>query len=371
VQAQAAFWGDLPYDKYVFINLITEGTGGIEHKNSTVLMTSRWRTRVRRHYVDWLSLVSHEFFHTWNVKRLRPAEFAHYDYGAENYTQLLWVAEGFTDYYADLVAVRAGVMSPEEALGSLSQTIASLQTTPGRLVQSVEEASFDAWVRYYRPDENTPNSTISYYTKGAVVGFLLDLEIRRATNNARSLDDLMKQAYARYSGAKGYTSPEFRALASEVAGIDLSAWFRTALDTTDELSYDDLGWLGLRFRPEPPSTRPWVGLTTVTPGATLRNESGRLVVLHVRRGTPVFDAGVTAEDEILAIGGYRVRPDQWEARVEALKPGEKVALLVARRERLVTLDVTPATEPPKAWRLEPDPAASDAAKARLAGWLKP
>ena len=114
-----------------------------------------------------------------------------------------------------------------------------------------------------------------------------------------------------------------------------------------------------------------MGLTTVTPGATLRNDSGRLVVLHVRRGTPVFDAGVNADDEILAIGGYRVRPDQWEARLEAFKPGETVALLVARRERLVTLEVTPATEPPRAWRLEPDPAASDAAKARLAGWLKP
>ena len=191
----------------MFINLITEGTGGIEHKNSTVLMTSRWRTRVRRHYVDWLSLVSHEFFHTWNVKRLRPVELGPFEYERENYTKSLWVAEGFTDYYADLVAVRAGVMSPEEALGSLSETIASLQTTPGRLVQSVEEASFDAWVRYYRPDENTPNSTISYYTKGAVVGFLLDLEIRRATNNARSLDDLMTQAYARYSGAKGLSRP--------------------------------------------------------------------------------------------------------------------------------------------------------------------
>ena len=145
----------------------------------------------------------------------------------------------------------------------------------------------------------------------------------------------MTQAYARYSGAKGFTSAEFRALASEVAGIDLSAWFRTALDTTDELAYDDLGWLGLRFRPEPPSTRPWVGLTTVTPGATLRNDNGRLVVAQVRRGTPVFDAGVNAEDEIVAIGGYRVRPDQWEARLEAFKPGEKVPLLVARRERLV------------------------------------
>ena len=233
VETQAAFWGQLPYDKYVFINMITEGTGGLEHRNSTVLMTSRWRTRARRGYVDWLSLVSHEFFHAWNVKRLRPVELGPFEYERENYTRTLWVAEGLTDYYGDLLAVRAGVITPEEYLVALSETIASLQTTPGRLSQSVEEASFDAWIRYYRQDENTPNTTISYYTKGAVIGFLLDLEIRKATNNSRSLDDLMTEAYARYSGAKGYTSAEFRALASEVAGVDLSAWLRTALDTTD------------------------------------------------------------------------------------------------------------------------------------------
>jgi predicted metalloprotease with PDZ domain len=371
VETQAAFWGQLPYDKYVFINMITESTGGLEHKNSTVLMTSRWRTRVRRVYVDWLSTLSHEFFHAWNVKRLRPVELGPFEYERENYTRGLWVAEGFTDYYGDLMAVRAGVMTPEEALASLSEMIATLQTTPGRLAQSVEEASFDAWIRYYRPDENTANTTISYYTKGAVIGFLLDLEIRKATNNARSLDDVMRQAYKRYSAAKGFTSAEFRAVASEVAGTDLSAWFHTAVDTTDELSYDRVSWFGLRFKAEPVSNRAWVGLTTIAPGATLRNDSGRLVVAQVRRGTPAFDAGVNAEDEILALGGYRVRPDQWEARMEALKPDETLPLLVARRERLVTLDITPTTEPARAWRLELDPAATDQAKARLAGWLKP
>ncbi len=370
VETQAAFWGDLPYDKYVFINMITEGTGGLEHRNSTVLMTSRWRTRTRRGYVDWLSLVSHEFFHVWNVKRLRPVELGPFEYERENYTKTLWVAEGLTDYYADLLAVRAGVMTPEEGLGAISETIASLQTTPGRLAQSVEEASFDAWIRHYRQDENTANTTISYYTKGAVIGLLLDLEIRRATNNARSLDDLMTQAYVRYSGAKGFTSGEFRALASQVAGVDLSRWLRAALDTTDELAYDDLGWLGLRFKPESASSKAWVGLTTVMPGATLRNDSGRLVVVQVRRGTPVFEAGLNADDEILAIGGYRVRPDQWETRLEAFRPGETVPVLVARRERLVTLEVTPVAEPRRSWTLEPDPEAPSAAKARLAGWLR-
>jgi len=370
VEAQAAFWDELPYDKYVFLNLITEGSGGLEHKNSTVLMTSRWRTRVRKGYVDWLSLVSHEFFHVWNIKRLRPVELGPFEYARENYTKTLWVAEGITSYYGDLLAARAGVITADEYLGELSTMIADLQTTPGRRTQSVEDASFDAWIRYYRPDENTPNSTISYYSKGGVIGFLLDLEIRKATNNARSLDDLMRQAYARYSGAKGFTSAEFRALASEVAGTDLSAWFSKALDSTDELTYDNLSWLGVRFRPESASTKAWTGLTMAMPGATLKNDNGRLVVVQVRRGTPVFDAGVNAEDEILAIGGYRVRPDQWETRLDAFKSGEKVPLLVARRERLLTLDVTLASEPPRAWRLEPDPAAPDGAKARLAGWQR-
>lgn len=370
VESQADFWGAVPYDRYVFINMITEASGGLEHRNSTVLMTSRWRTRTRRGYADWLSLVSHELFHAWNVKRLRPIELGPFDYGRENYTRTLWVAEGLTSYYGDLLAARAGVLTDDEYLGELSAMIAELQGTPGRLSQPVEEASFDAWVRYYRPDENTPNTTISYYTKGGVIGFLLDLEIRRATANARSLDDVMRLAYRRYSGEKGFTSAGFRALVSEVAGADLSEWLHAALDTTGELTYDDIGWLGLRFRQDGPSSKPWIGLTTAAPGATLRNDGGRLIVAQVRRGTPAFDAGVNAEDEILALGGYRVRPEQWDARLEAFRPSEPVALLVSRRERLVTLQIVPAVEP-RGWRLERDPEAPAEAKERLDAWLAP
>jgi predicted metalloprotease with PDZ domain len=370
VEAQAAFWGQVPYGKYVFINLITEASGGLEHRNSTVLMTSRWRTRSRRGYVGWLSLVSHELFHAWNVKRLRPVELGPFDYERENYTRTLWVAEGLTEYYGDLLAVRAGVVTADEYLNLLSGAIGDLQSTVGRLAQSVEEASFDAWVRYYRPDENTPNTTVSYYTKGAVIGFLLDLEIRRATGNAKSLDDVMRLAYERYSGAKGFTSAEFRAVASEVAGRDLSAWLRTALDTTDELPYDALADFGLRFKPDAVTPEAWAGLTTVAPGATLKNDGGRLVVTQVRRGTPASNAGVNAEDEILAMGGYRVRPDQWEARLDAYKAGDVVPLLVARREQLLTLDLTLRPQPPRAWRLERAPDATPEARERLDAWLR-
>lgn len=179
----------------------------------------------------------------------------------------------------------------------------------------------------------------------------------------------MRLAYPRYSGARGFTSADFRAVVSEVAGADLSAWLHRALDTTEELDYTNLGFLGLRFRPEPSTGKTWSGLTLAAPGATLRNDGGRLIVTQVRRATPAFDAGVNADDEILALGGYRVRPDQWEARLEAFKPGDRVPLLVARRERLITLELVLGVEPQKVWRLE---GAGDApeAKARLAEWLK-
>ncbi len=372
VETVAGFWGTMPYDKYVFFNLITEGNGGLEHKNSSTLMTSRWKARTRRGYADWLTLVSHEFFHAWNVKRLRPSELGPFDYDRETPTRSLWVAEGLTSYYGDLLAARAGVITQDEYLNELGSLIADLQGTPGRFTMPLEDASFDAWIRYYRPDENSPNVSVSYYTKGAVVGFLLDLEIRRATNNARSLDDVMRAAWARYSGTRGFTPEEFRALVSEVAGADLSAWLHRALQTTEELDYSQLAWLGLRTRsdaPQPP--RAWLGLWLASSNATLKTDGGRLLIAQVRRGTPAFDAGLNVDDEILAIGEYRVRPDSWESRLDAYRPGDRVSVLVARRERLIRLDAVFAAEPPRSIRLEQDLAGDPPARERLVTWLKP
>jgi predicted metalloprotease with PDZ domain len=236
----------------------------------------------------------------------------------------------------------------------------------------VEDASFDAWIRYYRPDENSPNVAVSYYTKGGVVGFLLDIEIRRATNNAKSLDDVMRLAWRRFSGARGFTPDEFRALVSEVAGRDLSVWLQRALASTEELDYTQVAWLGLRLRNEPPpAPRTWLGLVLSGSGATLKNDGGRLVVTQVRRGTPAYDAGVNVDDEILAIGEYRVRPEGWDARLEAYRPGDRATLVVARREHLMQLDVVFAPEPARVTRIEPDSSADAATRERLAAWLKP
>ena len=213
VRRYREMWGGLPYkNKYVFLNVLTEASGGLEHKNSFTVMASRWATRTRRAYVSWLDIAAHEYFHAWNVKRLRPAELGPFDYESENPTRSLWIAEGFTDYYGALTVHRATLTSRVEYLGtgtetagSLTAMINTLQNTPGRLVQSVEQSSFDAWIKYYRPDENSNNVAVSYYTKGAIVAWLLDAKIRRATNDAKSLDDLMRVAFQRYSGDRGFT----------------------------------------------------------------------------------------------------------------------------------------------------------------------
>ena len=205
VRAHRHMWGFLPYDQYVFFNMITEAGGGLEHKNSTLLMTSRWHYRVRKDYLAWLSLVSHEFFHVWNVKRLRPVELGPFDYENEVYTKNLWTAEGITSYYTELGVRRAGLCTQDEFFERLSSLIERLQTTPGRLVHPLEMASYDAWIKFYRNDENSPNTTISYYTKGAVVAWLLDAKIQAATGGAKSLDDVLRLAYTRYAGEYGFT----------------------------------------------------------------------------------------------------------------------------------------------------------------------
>jgi predicted metalloprotease with PDZ domain len=282
------------------------------------------------------------------VKRLRPVELGPFDYENENYVKTLWVAEGFTDYYADILNKRAGIETTDEYLNALSNQIEQVQTIPGRLVTPVNMASFDTWIKQYRPDENTANMSINYYPKGAVIAFLLDAKIRKATNGARSLDTGMQWAMQRYSGEKGYTPDQFYAVMSEAAGTDLKGWFAKSAESTEELDYTEaLEYYGLRFRPVDSRTaRPYIG------GGT-RNDAGRLVVTSVRRGTPGIDAGLNVDDEIIAIDDVRVRADGLAARLDQYKPGDKIALTVARRDRLMKLDVTLGPEPGRSWRLEP------------------
>lgn len=356
--------GRFEYPHYYFLNVITEAGGGLEHKNSFLGMTSRFTTRTRTAYLGWLGLTAHEYFHNWNIKRLRPIELGPFDYENEVHSKALWIAEGFTDYYADLLVRRAGISTRDEYLAALSNVIEGVQLTPGRLVTPVDMASFDTWIKQYRPDENTANTTVNYYPKGAVIAWLLDAKIRKATNGAKSLDDAMRLAYSRYSGAKGYTIDQFYETMGEAAGINLEAWFASVVETTAELDYAEaLDWFGLRFRPVDPNIqRAWTGLTT-------RVDTGRLLITQVRRGTPGYDAGLNVDDEVLAIDDVRVRPDGLPARLEQYNPGDSVSVLVARRDRVMRINLKLGVEPGRAWRLEMAPNATDAQKQRVTDWL--
>lgn len=430
VRAAFRFWGNVPYRRFLFVNLLTGGSGGLEHRDSTVLMSSRWKTRRRETYLEWLGLAAHEHFHAWNVKRLRPAELGPFDYDGETYTGSLWVSEGITSYYDDLLVHRAGLSTRDEYLRDLSKSLRAVHKTPGRRVQTLEAASFDTWIKYYQPDENTPNSAISYYTKGAMVGFLLDARIRRATGGEGSLDDVMRLAWERFGPERGFTPAEFEALATEVAGEDLTSFFDRAVRSTEELDLAPaLQWLGLRVIEDPAAATPAppdpegeraVGGTAPTPadpspppphaveagiaaaeqttaafdptappadpapahppGATpaekpgwlgmqTRLDNGRLLVIEVRRGTPAFDAGITVDDELIAIDDFRVPPDRLAERLAAYRPGDHVIVLVARRERLLRLEAVLGEDPGEGWRLAPDPRASEEQRARLTAWL--
>lgn len=354
-EAQITFWhrcrdGHIaapPFERYVFLlNAVDDGYGGLEHRASTALIAARRDLPARGRpessdgYVTLLGLISHEYFHTWNVKRLRPAELARIDYTRENHTRLLWFFEGFTSYYDDLFVLRTGLIDAPRYLGLLSKTISGVLATPGRHQHSVAQASFDAWVKYYRPDENSPNATVSYYTKGALLALLLDLSLRHAQRG--SLDDVMRRLWHRSHG--GPIGEEDILLAvSDVAGAvlarslvpQLSAW----VHGTGELPLQStLESLGLCWGALPATLAQRLGLRVSESALTGVKAS------HVLSGGPAQQAGVSAGDELLALDDWRLRRLDDAARL--LRPGVPARLLVSRDQRLHTLALTLPTESP-------------------------
>jgi predicted metalloprotease with PDZ domain len=247
VRGNKQLWGFLPYKSYRFLLAFRRGGGGLEHKDSTLMTTNPSTMQSTDGYLRWLSFATHEYFHAYNVKRLRPIELGPFDYEHEPHTTGLWVSEGLTNYYADLIPCRVGVFERADYLSRLSSYIRQLQSSPGRLVQSLEQASLDVWTSSFSGVGNSPK-TISYYVKGPVVGFLLDARIRRATNGSKSLDNVMRLAYQRYAGERGFTAQQFRQTAEEVAGTSLKDWYDKAIASATELDYSEaLNWFGLRF----------------------------------------------------------------------------------------------------------------------------
>jgi predicted metalloprotease with PDZ domain len=365
---------DLPYRDYTFM-LMTHPTasGGLEHLNSTALIWRRFNFRRESDWRNFLGLVAHEFFHLWNVKRIRPDALGPFDYTAENYTRLLWVAEGVTSYYDNLLVRRAGLMTDRQYLDLIARAAEDLQRTPGRLRQSLEESSFDAWIEYYRPDENTVNTAISYYDKGALVGLLLDLEIRRRSNGARSLDDVMRTLYEEfYKRNRNYTPADFQRVSEQVAGGSLEEFFARYVRGREDLDWNAaLATVGLRLDTtgEFATAEARRDAVEASFGATLAQDGDRLTVRNVRAGTPAYEAGLYATDQIVAVDGYRATRDSLHARLEERSAGETLTLTVFRNDELRPIPVKLAARAGGAYRFVPIRNATEAQQRAYQSWL--
>ena len=333
------FWhgkGKPPIKNYLFmLNAVHDGYGGLEHRNSTALICGRrdlprmGQAPATEGYTTLLGLISHEYFHTWNVKRLRPAEFSRYDYSQENYTELLWFFEGFTSYYDDLLLRRAGLIDDANYLKLLAKATNQVLQTPGRSVQTVAQASFDAWVKYYRQDENTPNATVSYYTKGSLVALCLDLTLRR--EGKTTLDDVMRALWKRCAGGP-MTEADLRAELASLAGRSFDNELDQWVHSTAELPLAELlAAHGVALKPEQPQLAQRLGLRVT--------ENHSVQLKTVLRGGPAEKAGMAAGDEWL---GLQVQGQGWRiARLEDVAfyagAATQVTAVVARDGRLLQL----------------------------------
>jgi len=371
VEAAAEMMGELPYRDYTILLLLapTRG-GGLEHLNSTALIYPRFGFRTDADWRSFDTLVSHEVFHVWNVKRIRPDALGPFDYTQENYTRLLWVAEGITSYYETHLVRRAGLLSDRQYLQVMAQEIQKLQQTPGRLVQSVEESSFDAWVKQYRPDENTVNSSISYYDKGAIVGLLLDLEIRRRSNGARALDDVMRALYTDFfKQNRNFTPADFQRAAERAAGAGLEEFFRRYVRGREELDYDAaLSWAGLRLDTTSDAAgRPAPAVADL--GATLEEKEGRLTVKNVPAGTAAYEQGLAFADQIVAADGYRATRSFLNERIADKRPGEQLTLTVFRGDELRTLNIKLGARAAAIYRIVPAASVNEQQRRNYQSWL--
>jgi predicted metalloprotease with PDZ domain len=352
VETELQFWhgkdGKPPFERYVFmLNAVDEGYGGLEHRNSTALICSRrdlpriGSPKQSEGYTTLLGLISHEYFHTWNVKRMKPKEFLPYDYTQENYTQMLWFFEGFTSYYDDLILRRAGLIDHAQYLRLLAKAINQVQQTPGRLVQSVAQASMDAWVKYYRQDENTPNATVSYYTKGSLVALCFDLSLRQGGKGAKktSLDEVMrllwKQSKAATKGKGGITEADFAAALRQLSGRsydkEIAAWVHS---TADLPLQELLAAHGVSATPEPGASLP----TAQRLGLRVSESTGALLIKTVLTGGLAQQAGFAAGDEWLAVDDWRIH--KLEDVNLLCGNAAKTVATVSRDKRLLRLPLT-------------------------------
>jgi predicted metalloprotease with PDZ domain len=361
-----------PFDRYLFLTMsVGEGYGGLEHRDSTALLCSRndlpypGMTGLPDGYRGFLGLASHEYFHAWHVKRIRPARFLPYDLARENYTRLLWIFEGFTSYYDDLMLVRAGVLPEADYLKALGRTISGVLRAPGRLRQSVAESSFDAWAKYYRQDENSPNAIVSYYTKGSLVALALDLEIRRKSRGTRSLDDVMRKLWRDHgrdglaASASGLAEEAVAEVFGAATGVDLSVQIEAWAHGAADLPLDALlKPFGVRWSVAAADASPTLGVRTTVRGSDL-------AIATAYTSGAAHRAGLSAGDVIVAVDGLKVDEKSLKALLARRRPGDRITVHAFRRDELMTHEVVLQAPDPVEVTLSLDPKPNPLRR----GWL--
>ena len=375
VREEARLFGGLPYDRYLFlIHLAANASGGLEHRASQSVGMEPFSFRPESAYRENLGLFAHELFHAWNVKRIRPAPLGPFDYTKEAYTRDLWAMEGITSYYERLLLVRAGLITPTHLFEEMGKRLRAHRETPGARVQSVEAASFDAWIRHYRPDENSPNVAESYYRRGSLVGWALDLTIRRASGGRRSLDDVMRRLWRRWgSRGKRYPAGEIERLASAAAGRSLVAFFDRFVRGVETPPFERiLPAFGLLLTEKPESEE---GVTPRRPrvradfGWKTKDENGRLAVAEVYAGRPAYEAGISAGDELVAFAGVKADEDERKRIERDARPGTRVDVALFRRKRLLTVPLVLGGRRAFAYEIVAEASANTRARRLGRGWL--
>ncbi len=366
IATTAKLFGGLPYEQYLFLlHLSGSGYGGLEHKNSCTLNYPRFGFRARDKYNRFMQLVTHEFFHLWNVKRIRPDALETFDYEAENYTTSLWFCEGVTSYYDILLPLQAGIYKREDFLNNLSKDLSKYFNIPGRNVQPLGESSYDAWIKLYRRDANSDNNQISYYLKGELVSLLLDLLIRAQHHNQRSLDDVMRLMWERFGKAEiGFTPQQLQQAIAEVADLDLTDFFHRYLETTEELPFEDyLEPFGLHLKAI--AAQEPVPFT----GMRLQTENGTQKIKFVEAESPAAAAGIDAGDELLAIDGMRITAQSLGDRLQDYQINDTIQVTVFHQDELKTLPITLAHPKPERYEIVIKEELSEQQQQNLSGWL--
>jgi predicted metalloprotease with PDZ domain len=328
-----------PCKSYTFIiQNVEAGGGGLEHKNGSTLMMSRFGYSIPSSYQGLLGLVAHEYFHLWNVKRIRPIALGPFDYNNENYTKSLWIAEGITSYYDELALMRAGYVSRQDFLNTLMTYINNHENRAGSKIATLHEMSWDAWIKEYRPSENSKNNSYSYYSKGLIIGALLDMTISKATNGKKSLDDVYKALYndfylntkkGKVKEGMGYTDDDFLNVCNKLAGVDLSADFNKWLASTESPDYSSIFKnLELDIKKVEANKFNW--------GLNYELSNGKTIVKYVRNQGPALDLGINVNDEIISINGVRVNNDLESTWLKLGKP-DNIEIIINRAGLLRTL----------------------------------